>query len=168
MKKKLGLMLNGLTTLFVGLILTFALLNFLSEPGKQGLFGYKGYIVLSDSMQPVFSAGDYIIDRQVPYAQLKVGDVVSYLDSEQAVIVTHRIVAITDEGLAVQGDGNDFIDQTFVTKENFIGKQEYKISKLGHLMLNLSQPIVLIGISFVFGILLLYGFFKRSQSVSNA
>lgn len=160
MKKNIPLILNSLATVFVAVVLLFAFLNFSSAPEKRGLFGYKGFIVLSDSMAPEFVAGDYIIDKTVPFETLKVGDVVSYLD-DQNVLVTHRVHEVSAEGLLLKGDRNDFIDTTVVNEGNYVGKQQYKVHKLGLIMLKLGQPIVLVGISFVLGIYLLYHFFKK-------
>ncbi|WP_277631234.1 hypothetical protein [Atopococcus tabaci] len=53
----------GNTILFIitVLVVGIALLNFFSSPDGKGLFGYKGYTVLSGSMEPEISAGDYIL-----------------------------------------------------------------------------------------------------------
>ncbi|MBM7710298.1 signal peptidase [Enterococcus lemanii] len=142
-------------TIVVAVVLLFALLNFFSGPDKNGLFGYKGYIVLSDSMKPTFSTGDYIIDELPALKEIQVGDVLSYMDTDKKV-VTHRVAEITEEGLMLKGDGNSFLDQTIVNQENYIGKQRYVIPKLGAVMVKLSQPLMLVIISLLFLGLLIY------------
>ena len=155
MKTTIKFTLNFLATIFVAVVLLFALLNFFSGPEKKGLFGYKGFIVLSDSMKPAFAAGDYIIDELPALEQAKVGDVLTYSDEDHNV-VTHRVVEVTSTGLALKGDGNDFVDSTIVTQENYIGKQSYVIPKLGSVMVKLSQPLTLVVISLLFLGLLIY------------
>lgn len=161
MRKLIPVMLNSIATVFVAVVLLFAFLNFSSAPEKKGLFGYKGFIVLSDSMVPEFEAGDYIIDQVVPFEELSVGDVVSYMDDKN-VLVTHRVHEKTAEELLLKGDGNDFVDTTVVTEQNYVGKHKYTVHKLGLLMIKLGQPIVLVGISLLFAVYLLYHFFKKS------
>lgn len=161
MKKGMNLAFHSVVTVFVIVVLSFAILNFFSGPGKKGLFGYKGFIVLSDSMKPTFAAGDYIIDQVIPFEEIKVGDSITYLD-EQKTVVTHRVVEETSAGLLLKGDGNEFTDQTLVNSENYVGKHHYTIPKLGSLMVKLSQPLVLVGISLLFLALLIYNEFKRN------
>lgn len=47
--KKIG---NAILFVFTVLVVGVALLNFFSSPDGKGLFGYKGYTVLSGSMEP--------------------------------------------------------------------------------------------------------------------
>lgn len=159
MKKYIKIIFNFIMTIVVIIVLLFALLNFFSGPEKKGLFGYKGFIVLSDSMKPSFEAGDYIIDKMVDLKTIQVGDVVSYYDKSDQ-IVTHRVVEITPQGYVLQGDGNEVTDTTFVTNENYIGRQAYSVSKLGTIMLKLSHPLVLVGISLLFLLMLIYQKFR--------
>ncbi|MFC4718163.1 signal peptidase I [Enterococcus lemanii] len=155
MKKHIKIIFDFIMTIVVAVVLLFALLNFFSGPDKNGLFGYKGYIVLSDSMKPTFSTGDYIIDELPALKEIQVGDVLSYMDTDKKV-VTHRVAEITEEGLMLKGDGNSFLDQTIVNQENYIGKQRYVIPKLGAVMVKLSQPLMLVIISLLFLGLLIY------------
>lgn len=161
MKKGMNLVFQSIATVCVIVILTFAVLNFFSAPEKKGLFGYKGFIVLSDSMQPAFAAGDYIINQVTPFEEVKLGDTITYLDAQE-VVVTHRVVGEEAGELLLKGDGNDFTDQTLVNTENYVGKHRYTIPKLGSLMVKLSQPLVLVGISLLFLVLLIYNEFKRN------
>lgn len=161
MKTTSRFIFNTIATILVGAILLFALLNFFSGPDKQGLFGYKGFIVLSDSMNPEFAAGDYVIDQLSPFDQSQVGDILTYSDETQN-IVTHRVAEVTPAGLVLKGDGNDFVDTTIVTQENYIGKQRYVIPKLGSLMVKLSQPLALVAISLLFLGILIYQQFRKN------
>lgn len=160
MKKLASILFNTVATIVVLVVLLFSLLNFLSAPQASGLFGFKGYTVMSNSMEPRFSAGNYIIDRVIDYDAVKIGDVISYEDSTQT-IVTHRAVEKTADGIKVQGDGNDFADKTVVTKDNLIGKQLYAVPAIGLLLARLSNPLILAGICGVIALFLIYLFFKK-------
>lgn len=80
MKRLFPILLNSLLIMLIILLFSFSLLNFLSAPARSGLLGFKGYTVLSDSMLPTFKAGDYIIDRTIPYNELEKGMIISYND----------------------------------------------------------------------------------------
>lgn len=68
-------------------------------------------VFASGSMSPTYDAGALGIAREVPAADLAVGDVVSVVD-DRGHRVTHRIVSVTDEHdgaavLTLQGDTNE-------------------------------------------------------------
>ncbi|HCS29802.1 MAG TPA: signal peptidase I [Enterococcus sp.] len=160
MKKIVYTLGNIFATIIVAIVLIFVVLNYLSAPNGKGLFGYKGYTVLSNSMKGTFEAGDYIIDQVTPYDELQVGEVISYLHDNNT-IVTHRIATITEEGIMVKGDTNPNTDDVLITKDNYIGQYLYHIPKLGYLSAQLSNPIILISICFAIAILLLVLYFKK-------
>lgn len=79
-----------------------------------GLFGYDRYVITGGSMSGTIEKGSVVFEEQVPVADLKVGDVITYLppaDSGVGTLVTHRIISIRPgkDGVAVlrtQGDAN--------------------------------------------------------------
>ncbi|UUX35062.1 signal peptidase I [Fundicoccus culcitae] len=147
-------LINILLNISVFLLIFLMVLNFMSNPSSSGLFGLKGYSVLSNSMQPTFSAGDYLIDYQTAYEDLKEGDVITYL-LDNGIIVTHRITAETSDGFVTQGDANEFADDMPVTKEAYIAQYRFHIPYLGQLLIGLSQPIAFITLIFILAIYLL-------------
>ncbi|MFS3127837.1 signal peptidase I [Nocardioides sp. Bht2] len=79
-----------------------------------GLFGYDRYVITGGSMSGTFEKGSVVFEEEVPVADLKVGDVITYLppaDSGVGTLVTHRIISIRPDrtGTLVfrtQGDAN--------------------------------------------------------------
>ena len=67
--------------------------------------GMTPLVFTSGSMGPAIPAGSLALARSVPVEDLRVGDVVSVPDL-QGTRVTHRVVAIDDAGLTLQGDAN--------------------------------------------------------------
>ncbi len=57
-------------TLLVAAVLLLAVLNFLSKPSGDGLFGYKGYTVISGSMEPTLKVGDYVVVKAEDFDKL--------------------------------------------------------------------------------------------------
>jgi len=65
--------------------------------------------VYSDSMEPTLHPGDgYVLH---PAGEPRPGDVVTFRKPATGELVTHRVVAVTEEGLVTKGDANDVTDQ---------------------------------------------------------
>ena len=62
-----------------------------------GVLGFDRYVITGGSMSGTFERGALVFERQVPVADLRVGDVITYLppaDSGVTELVTHRISSI--------------------------------------------------------------------------
>lgn len=110
------------------------------------LIGLRPLAVLSGSMEPEFSAGDLIYVRSVDHRELKEGDIISFLLSED-VIATHRIVGIVpDENdpsvirYRTKGDANDFEDGTMVHYKNVVGTPVYSLPGMGRVASYIQTP----------------------------
>ena len=149
-----------LETVVVLFILCIATLNIFSSPTGQGLFGHKGYTVISASMEPTLQVGDYIIIKNVPYKQIKNQDIISFLDS--GMIVTHRVVAKEGESASTHGDNNSVNDVKTVTKSNYVGTYLFRIPHLGYVLIWLQKPIVLAAVMGLITLrMLMLIFFKK-------
>lgn len=70
------------------------------NPGKPpSLFGYTPMIVLSPSMDPLFTEGDMIIVQTVDPATVNEGDVITFFDPASASdsVLTHRVIDIYEK-----------------------------------------------------------------------
>ena len=105
------------------------------------LLGYRCYIVMSGSMEPQLPTGSLcLVDTRVEYETIGVGDVIVY--AQHNGLVTHRVVAVTEDGLETKGDANDISDGIRVTRANFGGKTMGAIPGLGYVLYWLKQPLV--------------------------
>lgn len=107
----------------------------------RDLFGYKMYIVNSDSMAKTdFDAGDLILVKEVNPNTLKVGDIITFMSQDTESFgetVTHKIRKLTTDadgnpGFVTYGTTTDVDDQTIVTFPYILGKYESHIPGLGH------------------------------------
>lgn len=65
--------------------------------------------VTSESMEPTIDVGDgYILHSAV---SIETGDIITFWSEERDDHVTHRVVAVTDDGYITQGDNNPSTDQ---------------------------------------------------------
>lgn len=107
----------------------------------RSLFGYKAFIVLSDSMSKTdFNAGDLIFVKEVEdYTGLKAGDIISYMSQNfenYGETITHKIRKATKDehgnpGFITYGTTTDTDDEKVVTYPYIIGKYEFNIPKVG-------------------------------------
>ena len=110
------------------------------------LVGLQPYVVLSGSMLPTYDVGSLIYVKSVDHRELKAGDPITYMISEETV-VTHRIVEVmTDEAdpntlyFVTQGDANATQDSTAVHYKNVIGKPVFSIPYLGYVSHYIQNP----------------------------
>jgi signal peptidase I len=75
--------------------------------------------VLSNSMQPTFSAGDVVVTQAVPIGSLRVGDVISFYPPNKTAPVIHRITSLkttaADVVVTTRGDANPVDDLWLAT-----------------------------------------------------
>lgn len=110
------------------------------------IVGLQPYVVLSGSMEPTYSVGSLIYVKSTDYKQLKVGDPITFLVSEDTV-ATHRIIEVLpDEDdpntirYFTQGDANDAPDGSSVHYKNIIGKPIFSIPYLGYVSNYIQTP----------------------------
>lgn len=110
------------------------------DRADRNLFGYKAFIVLSDSMSKTdFGASDLVLVKAVDPATLREGDIIAYTSQNSAnygETVTHKIRKITtdangDPGFVTYGTTTDTDDETIVTYPYVLGKYEKHIPKVG-------------------------------------
>ncbi|SFQ02892.1 signal peptidase I [Salibacterium halotolerans] len=138
----LNSLLGVLFVLFLASV--FLLIQGRMNPDElPSVFGYHPLTVLSNSMEPAFSAGDMILTKQTNPSDIQTGDVISFYNEEEE-IITHRVVEIAgkqDEAAFVtQGDNNNVKDDTAVTGAQLIGKMQFSLPYGGHLAQFFGSP----------------------------
>ena len=110
------------------------------DRADRNLFGYKAFIVLSDSMSKTdFNAGDLVLVKEVDPSTLKEGDIIAYISqntSNYGETVTHKIRKLTTDangepGFVTYGTTTDTDDETVVTYPYVLGKYSSHIPKVG-------------------------------------
>ena len=111
------------------------------DRNDRALFGYKMYIVRSDSMSATdFKAGDLILVRSVDPATLQEGDIIAYTSQDTASFgetVTHKIRSLTTDAdgqpaFITYGTTPDTDDEMPVTYPYVLGKYEKCLSGVGN------------------------------------
>jgi signal peptidase I len=113
--------------------------------------GYQRYAIVSGSMSGAYDRGSIVFDREVPVADLKVGDAITYQPPPGTIsdeLVTHRIAWIgTDErgarAFRTKGDANPTVDPwTFSLDQPTQARVEFSVPYIGYLLAALSVPFV--------------------------
>lgn len=144
MKKVLNIIKNVVVWLIVVLAVCMMIFTVVSvntfDRNDRSLFGYKAFIVLSDSMSKTdFNAGDLVFVKQVDPATLNEGDIIAYTSQNTAnygETVTHKIRTLTkdangDPGFITYGTTTDTDDEVIVTYPYILGKYQGRIPKAG-------------------------------------
>ncbi len=153
MKKVLNIIKTAAVWLVVALAVSMMIFTVISvttfNRNDRALFGYKMYIVNSDSMAKTdFNAGDLIFAKEVDPSTLKEGDIITYMSQNTANFgetVTHKIRKVTTDaegnaGFITYGTTTGKDDETIVTYPYVLGKYQGKIAGLGTFFNFLKTP----------------------------
>lgn len=110
------------------------------DRADRNLFGYKAFIVLSDSMSKTdFNAGDLVLVKEVDVSTLKEGDIIAYTSQNTesyGEVITHKIRKLTTDatgqpGFVTYGTTTETDDETIVAYPYVLGKYQTHIPKVG-------------------------------------
>lgn len=144
MKKALKIIKTTLVWLVVLLAVSMMIFTVVSvttfNRNDRSLFGYKMYIVNTDSMAATdFNAGSLILVKEVDPATLKEGDIITFMSQDTdsfGETITHKIRSLTvdaegNPGFITYGTTTGVNDDTIVTYPYVLGKYESHIAGLG-------------------------------------
>lgn len=119
------------------------------DRNDRNIFGYRCYIVLSDSMSATdFNAGDLVLVKQVDPTTLQPGDIIAYQSQNSenyGATVTHKIREKTTDangnpGFITYGTTTGVDDETVVTYPFILGKYQMALPKVGTFFRFLKTP----------------------------
>ena len=145
MKKVMNIIKTTVIWLVVLLAVSMMIFTVIScttfNRNDRDLFGYRMYIVNSDSMAATdFNAGDLILVKEVAPSTLVEGDIITFMSQDTdsfGETITHKIRRKTTDaegnpGFITYGTTTNVDDDTIVTYTYILGKYESHIPKLGH------------------------------------
>ena len=148
---------NVIKTTFIWLIVAFAVFMMIFtvisvttfNRNDRNIFGYRAYIVNSDSMAKTdFNAGDLIFTKWVEPTTLNEGDIITFISQNSESFgetVTHKIRRATldangEPGFVTYGTTTDTDDATIVTHPYILGKYQTHVKGLGTFFNFLKTP----------------------------
>lgn len=141
MNRTVRKILNTFSTVCVALAVMLAVLLV----GAR-IVGLRVFTVLSGSMEPTYHTGALIYVKKVEPAEIKAGQVITFMLDENTV-ATHRVVGVVpDEDdpatlrFRTKGDANDAEDGSLVHYKNVIGTPVFTIPYLGYVADYIQHP----------------------------
>lgn len=101
-----------------------------SSEKATNVFGYRLFVITSESMEPTFHEGDIVFVKETnDYTK---DDIITYSVNNTDIPTTHRIIEIyNDNSFLTQGDNNSFADPNPIPRSNIIGEVVKTIPKIG-------------------------------------
>ena len=111
--------------------------RWLTDDPQPDVFGWSWAVVISGSMEPEIRVNDLVIvHEEDSYA---VGDIITYENGSS--VVTHRIIAETEQGFITKGDYNNTEDLYPVPVSSVVGKVVRVVPGVGTLIEYLRSPL---------------------------
>jgi signal peptidase I len=120
------------------------------------LCGWRGFVVATPSMGTAAPVGTLVLTAPVRIDAVERGDIITFRPTAGRTSYTHRVVAITPEGLRTKGDINAAQDPWTITQDQLVGRSVALIPAAGWAVRAL--PWLLVGIG---------GLLIASQAVGN-
>lgn len=162
--------------LLIAVVLPFAVFIVPQAVGAE-----HSYVVGSSSMNPSIKTGDAVLVNTVSAAAVREGDVITFIDGDQASIragqagdslITHRVVDIkqTDQGLAFEtrGDANEEADRALVPASSLVGRVMVTIPYIGHVIVFAGTRLgFILLVAIPLGLLVLGELYDLARAVRN-
>ena len=158
MENKVKIILSKVWNIFTYIIMGVSLLimiftifsSAIYESRDASFFGYRAYVVKTDSMSDTFNANDVIICKKVDPSSLEEGDIITFIsmnnDESYGQNITHKIRRLTETvdgapGFITYGTTTNVDDKAIVTYNYVLGEYCFAIKGFGEFMLFLKSPI---------------------------
>ena len=131
-------------------------------------FGFTPFIIVSGSMEPKIQTNNIIITKKVDENEIKEGDIISYKDKENNIIITHRVVGVINMNgqnfYETKGDNNKANDKELVEISRIQGKYLFSIPFLGELITYVKTPRGMgLVLTFIISLYILYDIAAREH-----
>lgn len=132
--KVVKIILNILKIIVFIILIGFILITVYQRifPNSNGIFGYRTFVIVSNSMSPELTVGDVILVKQKPIKDITFGDIISYKGMSgdfEGKIITHKVEQIKEEDnhtiFYTKGEANTALDPA-VYDDQVYGVVTYK------------------------------------------
>lgn len=128
------IIINIIKYIFITITSLFVILTVYQRvmPNNK-ILGFRTYVIISESMKPMYEIGDIILSKEVEPSKLKINDVIVYYSNSgeyQGKVITHQIKEIYKDidkyTFKTKGLANMIDDKELVKEEEIYGRVIYK------------------------------------------
>lgn len=139
------------TLILLAYLIFYFVFNLVSPNLTARYMGFKGYVILTDSMEPKLVPNDFVFITAYDFDDLKEGDIVAFVDPNDNVVVHYMAEwTVNERGdkcfRTRPADPEASMDYWRITKDKFVGIYSGRIPKLGGVLRVVGSPIGLIAI----------------------
>lgn len=145
--KVLGIAMNVVLVLVILLGGFMAFTSRRSPDGIPTVKGRKVLSVISGSMEPTIHTGDVIIVKPLgPGEEVRDQDIITFRSKEKPdMLITHRVVGTVlidgkPAAFVTKGDANQSSDLGVVSKDQLVGRYQWRIPYFGYISAFLRKP----------------------------
>lgn len=122
--KVLRIAVKVLLTAVIGVLLLYngyvLAARYVTGERMPAVFGFSFAVVVTGSMEPQISAGDFIVNKAKE--GYEIGDVITFYDAQMGEYVTHRVILAEQGSYVTKGDANNAADSFSVPAEAVVGE----------------------------------------------
>ncbi|MBQ8784213.1 MAG: signal peptidase I [Clostridia bacterium] len=98
------------------------------------LIGYETYYIQTGSMNPVISKGSLVFVKEIPFADVKFGDIMTFHNDDETEFFTHRVIEIdqNNQMFTTKGDANREEDPSPTSYYFAKGRVDFSIPLVGY------------------------------------
>lgn len=166
-RKEIGILKKIIGVLFIILIYNIIITVMSINVDTIQIFGYKSYIITSNSMEPSICLGDVIVVKKCNEEDLHTGDVITFEQDQN--VITHRILKIEKDiqnseiKYITKGDNNNIEDSNQVEYSQILGKEVLTIPYLGKIISLLDSKIIILVVILILLILCFLNIQKQEK-----
>lgn len=132
-------------------LIFYFVFNLVSPNLTARYMGFKGYVILTESMEPELVPNDFVFITAYDFDDLKEGDIVAFVDPNNNVVVHYFAEwTVNERGDACfrtrPANPEAPMDYWRITKDKFVGIYSGRIPKVGGFLRVVGSPIGLIAI----------------------
>ena len=140
-QKATRIVLNVLLVLALGLAILAAVYAKSFKQADTFVFGYKPFVVSSDSMAPKYRKYSLVLVKKDAFKTVEVGELIAFkaqaLGGQPAF---HRVRQITDAGILTKGDANKQADTQLINADSYLGSEVWHTNLTADLVPVLKTP----------------------------
>ena len=172
LKKCLKFLIAFLSIIIIIINITLVIKSKINKNEIPDFMGYTPFIIVSGSMEPKIPVNDIIVTKKVNSENIKIGDIISYKDYTQNIIITHRVSEILNkEGKTyyiTKGDRNSMPDKNNVEYSQIQGKYLFTVPLLGKVVSFITTLTgAVVTLTFILGIYIIYEVAVRKNIRTN-